>query len=117
MTAVRAAAREMQKQNDFVPFDEVLAAGQLEELVFTETNIQWLNFVIQNRAGRYKGKKYDMIKGPVANDSVYETVNYYMSGIFTAEQAIERLKGWKLYAQEVFCTEKALSFLQYTGIL
>jgi hypothetical protein len=33
-------------------------------------------------------KIYDIVSGQVANDNVYETVNYYSMGIFSASEAV-----------------------------
>lgn len=82
-------------------------------LEFKEANGQWLDFVCQNRDGTYKGKSYDIIKGPVANDDVYRTVTLYMSGIITRSATIEALKVKKLYNQIVFTSEKSLNFLKF----
>jgi hypothetical protein len=51
--------------------------------------------------------------------NVYETVNYYSMGIFSAEEAVERLRAWKLYDQVAFCTERALSYtlFRYFGTI
>ena len=47
-------------------------------LEFKSPNGAWLDFVCENRSGTYKGKKYDLIRGPVANDDVYRTVTLYL---------------------------------------
>jgi hypothetical protein len=89
----------------------------LDILHFADTDIAWLDFITQNRRGIYGGKKYDILSGPVANDNVYETVNYYSMGVFSAEEAVERLRAWELYDQITFCTEKALCHIRFAGIL
>lgn len=86
-------------------------------LRFDSPDEAWLNFVSDNRAGRYAGKQYDMIFGPVANDDVYATFNLYASGILTKEQTLESLKIKKLYNQLVLATPKALSYLQFNGVI
>jgi hypothetical protein len=73
-------------------YDEILAASELDILHFSGTDTAWLDFITQNRRGAYNGKKYDIVSGPVANDNVYETVNYYSMGIFSTPEAIKRLK-------------------------
>ncbi|MDR1288395.1 MAG: DUF3990 domain-containing protein [Treponema sp.] len=98
-------------------YNEISAASELDILHFTDTDAAWLDFITQNRRGIYNGKKYDILSGPVANDNVYETVNYYSMGIFSVEEAVERLKVWKLYDQITFCTEKALRHIRFSGIL
>ena len=39
-------------------------------LKFDSPNEEWLDFVSENRSGSYKGKTYDFVFGPVANDEV-----------------------------------------------
>ncbi len=84
---------------------------------FDSANEEWLDFVSENRSGTYKGKQYDLILGPVANDDVYTTFTLYTSGILTKEQAVEALKIKKLYNQLVFATEKALQYIEFKGVL
>jgi hypothetical protein len=98
-------------------YNEIAAASELDILHFADADVAWLDFITQNRRGIYNGKKYDILSGPVANDNVYETVNYYSMGIFSAEEAVERLRAWKLYDQITFCTEKALRYIRFSGIL
>jgi hypothetical protein len=98
-------------------YDDISAASDLEILHFTGADVAWLEFISQNRIGTYNGKNHDIVSGPVANDNVYETVNFYSMGIFSAAEAVERLKAWKLYDQITFCTERALSHIRFSGIL
>lgn len=97
-------------------FDET-AFNECSVLKFDSANEEWLDFVSENRSGTYKGKQYDLIFGPVANDDVYTTFTLYTSGILTKEQAIEALKIKKLYNQLVFATEKALQYIEFKGVL
>jgi len=80
-------------------------------LEFKSANGQWLDFVCENRNGSYNGEKYDIVKGPVANDDVYRCVTLYISGLLTRTATLEALKVKRLYNQIVFATEKALGFL------
>ena len=82
---------------------------------FEGPNEAWLDFVCENREGKYTGKKYDLILGPVANDDVYTTFTLYTAGILTKAQTIEALKVKELYNQLVFASEKALGYLRYIG--
>lgn len=82
---------------------------------FSSPNKSWLQFVSQNRSGDYKGKKYDMIIGPVANDDVYKILQIYVAGLLNIEQTLESLKVKKLYNQYVFASDKALNLLKFAG--
>lgn len=86
-------------------------------LTFSEADEAWLDFVFANRNGSYIGAHYDIILGPVANDTIYRTFVAYEEGILTKEETIARLKVKKLYDQMTFTTEAALAELQYIGQL
>jgi hypothetical protein len=86
---------------------------RLSILEFDIPNEEWLDFVMANRAEKYTGKNYDIICGPVANDTVYRTLVAYETGIYTKKQIIEQLAVRKLFSQMTFATEKSLSFLHF----
>jgi hypothetical protein len=88
---------------------------QLSILNFDMPNEEWLDFVMANRAENYAGKNYDIIYGPVANDTVYRALVGYETGLYTKKQTIEQLAVRKLFNQMTFATEKSLSFLHFTG--
>jgi hypothetical protein len=90
---------------------------QLEVLKFNTANSEWLDFVFANRQGIYSGKKYDVVIGAVADDTIYRVFSLFEAGLITRAETLERLKIRKLYNQITFCTEKALSYLQYIGQL
>lgn len=97
-------------------FDQRAAFAECSVLRFDAPNEAWLDFVFENRTGNYKGKHYDFIYGPVANDDVYTTFTLYSAGALTKEQTLEALKIKKLYNQLVLTSEKALGYLSFTGI-
>jgi hypothetical protein len=76
-------------------------------------NEEWLDFVMANRAEKYIGKKYDIIYGPVANDTVYRALVAYETGLYTKRQTIEQLAVRRLFNQMTFATEISLSFLRF----
>lgn len=95
--------------------NEKQAFAECSVLRFDAPDESWLDFVSDNRAGKYIGGHYDFIYGPVANDDVYTTFTLYTSGVLSKEQTIEALKVKKLYNQLVLTSEKALSFLKFIG--
>ena len=97
--------------------DETAILSQCRVLRFEAPDEEWLDFVSANRAGNYQGEAYDLIIGPVANDDVYTTFALYAAGILNKQQTLETLKIKKLYDQVVFATEKALSYLKFTGTI
>jgi len=90
---------------------------ELSVLEFPEASEEWLDFVFANRADHYNGERYDIIYGPVANDTIYRVITVYENGIIGKEECIRQLKIRKLYNQMTFASEKALSYLKYTGCL
>jgi len=74
----------------------------LDILEFPAPDEVWLDFVFENRSGAYSGPAYDIVFGPVANDTIYRTFVAYEDGIYTKQETIERLKVKKLYNQVIF---------------
>ena len=97
--------------------DEEKVFAKCSVLRFESADEAWLDFVSENRSGNYKGKAYDFIFGPVANDDVYTTFTLYTAGLLTKEQTLEALKIKKLYNQLVLTSEKALFYLKFIGSL
>ncbi|WP_416389391.1 DUF3990 domain-containing protein [Ohessyouella blattaphilus] len=54
---------------------------------------------------------YDIVIGPVANDSTLPVIDDYMSGIYTKEEAVKRLLPQNLTDQYAFLTERAIRIL------
>ena len=96
-------------------FDSVEAEKELQIIRFNEPDGIWLDFVCANRSGREPAEPYDIVFGPVANDTVYTVVQFYENGIYDKDEAIKRLKVQALYNQVLFHTEKALTFCKYKG--
>ena len=107
-----------------IPCVSMYETAELEELknkykllFFSEPNEEWLDFVFANRNGSYEGISYDIIFGPVANDTIYRTFIAYEEGILTKDETIARLKVKKLYDQMTFTTASSLKELKYIGQL
>lgn len=107
--------KEGEKVVNIYELDEQRAFEECSVLRFDFPNEEWLDFVSENRAGNYYGKEYDLVYGPVANDDVYTTFNLYNAGVLTKEQTLEALKIKLLYNQLVLTSEKALTYLNFTG--
>ena len=90
---------------------------KLEACVFNKPDNRWLDFVSNNRNETYTGKLYDIIFGPVANDTIFRTFIAYQNGILSKAETLKRLKIRKLYNQLVFATEEALSCILFNGEL
>jgi hypothetical protein len=87
----------------------------LNVLQFGKPDEKWFDFVMENRRNTYSGPKYDIIVGPVANDTIFRTLIAFETGELTKQEAIKRLKVRKLFNQMVFASEKAINLLEFTG--
>jgi len=94
-------------------FDLPLARKSLSVLEFNVADEAWLDFVSANRLGKPLKKRWDIVIGPVANDTIYRTFVAYETGFYTKQQTIEQLKVRKLYNQVTFKTEEALALLTF----
>lgn len=94
-------------------FDENQAWEAVSYKRFISPDDDWLDFVSANRNGVYNGINYGIIIGPVANDDVYTTLQLYLGGFLTREQALQTLKIKKLYDQYVFTTQEAMDLLRF----
>jgi hypothetical protein len=84
-------------------------------LFFDKPDKKWLDFVSGNRNGTYDGHLYDIIYGPVANDTIFKTFIAYQNGILSEKETLKRLKIRDLYNQLVFTNEEALKCITYFG--
>ena len=94
-----------------VDYDKILR--ELSVLKFDNPDEKWLDFVYTNRIGIYTGILYDIVIGPVANDSVYRVFRLFENGDIDRETAIKRLKVTKLFDQMTFRTDKAIAELRF----
>lgn len=94
-------------------FDEKQAEDAAKYKRFNSPDVDWLDFVSDNRNGVYKGENYGIIIGPVANDDVYTTLQLYLGGFLTREQTLQTLKIKKLYDQYVFATQETMNLLLF----
>jgi hypothetical protein len=89
--------------------------GTLQVLRFEVAGADWLDFVVSNRKEQWNGGTYDLVIGPVANDSTLPVINDYMDGIYTIEEAVKRLLPQNLTDQYAFLSASALSLLAFEG--
>jgi hypothetical protein len=85
----------------------------LNILQFDSANSDWLDFVVQNRKEQITENNFDVVIGPIANDSTLPVIDDYMDGKFTKEYAVERLLPQNLTDQYAFLSGKAVSLLQF----
>jgi len=75
---------------------------------FKTLDESWLEFIKENRVKGGCAHSFDVVIGPVADDNTMPTVLLYMNGVYTAHEAIERLKYQKVNSQISFHTSKAI---------
>ena len=80
---------------------------------FKEMTDEWLDFIIDCRAGR--SHDYDIVIGAMADDQIYNFISDYMDGAITREQFWVLAKFKYPTHQINFCTEEALECLEYRG--
>jgi len=89
------------------------AMKKLSVLGFDSPQAEWLQYVVKNRTGYCEDAGYDIVYGPIADDSTMIVLNLYIEGKLTEESTIQELMTQKLKDQYVFKNEQALSYLHY----
>ena len=80
---------------------------------FTTTDAQWLDFIANCRNGGIH--EYDIVEGPMADDTIYNYVEDYLDGKITKEDFLQLAKFKHPTHQISFHTIKALSCLEYVN--
>lgn len=80
---------------------------------FKSANGDWLDFVCACRSGRSVGRKVDIIKGMVANDDVFKTVDAYLKGDMTRAATLKELRYLKPNDQIALASVKAIRALEF----
>lgn len=91
--------------------DLLLTSQSLNVMSFNQASEEWLDFVVHNR-NEDVNHGYDVVIGPVANDTLYQTFTLYEAGILTKPETIARLKVHPLFDQVSFHSHKALGHLK-----
>lgn len=87
--------------------------SSLKTCVFEEMTEKWLAFVVNCRRG--KEHSFDIVEGPMADDQIWDYVEDYIAGNISKTAFWELVKFKYPTHQIVFCTQKALTTLQYEG--
>ncbi|MBU0488302.1 MAG: DUF3990 domain-containing protein [Bacteroidetes bacterium] len=81
--------------------EEIFQSKKYNVKIFPAANEEWLDFVVKNRKGEHN-HPYSLVKGAVANDTLYATLSLFESGILSKKETIKRLKVHKLFDQISF---------------
>ena len=88
---------------------------QLEEslniLKFSEMTEEWLGFIVACRSG--KSHDYDIVEGPMANDTIFNYIQNYVDGKISRAAFWELARFKKPTHQISFHTAKALTCLKF----
>ena len=95
----------------YLNFFEYVPRDDLNIKRFDEISYEWLDFIADCRSG--KTHNYDIIEGPMADDTIYNYVEDYLDGTISKEAFMELAKFKKPTHQISFHTIKALSCLTY----
>lgn len=108
----RSVRRRRDSPEAFVTEFDYEEKPEMNVLIFDGPFAEWFDFIIRNRKGTFI-HDYDIIIGPVADDSVYDTLFLFESGYITREEAIRKLNSAKLDGQILFHTDKSLECITY----
>lgn len=97
-------------------FDESLLLGNdiLSVKVFNDYSVEWANFILENRKNTSDtpAHGYDVVVGPIADDTVGLQMRRFMQGYISVERMIEELRFQRPSVQYFFGTEKSIKFLK-----
>lgn len=91
--------------------DDLLCVETLKILNFEKADEKWLDFVIANRTEKSFTFGYDIVKGAVANDRVFASLNAFESGFMDKSTLLKELRTWVYVDQFSFHTGRALEYL------
>ena len=93
-------------------FDES-RSNDLSILSFTKPSGDWLRFVAQNRRDEYRGPRYDLVIGPVANDRTMAVIGDFMANNIDEQTALLLLRPQSLSDQYAFLSHRSLAPLHF----
>ncbi len=116
--AVRTSQRMMEGEpvlNTYL-FDESLLNDDslLSVKEFSEYSVEWAEFILKNRKNlsELSVHSYDIVIGPIADDTVGLQMRRFIQGYISIERMIEELRFHKPAVQYFFGTEKAIGYLK-----
>lgn len=121
--AMEMAVRTTQRLQEGEPvlntylFDDNLIKMENSSLsvkIFDGYSVEWAKFILMNRKNLDSKPvhSYDIVIGPIANDTVGLQMRRFMQGYISIERMIEELKFNKPATQYFFGTELAISYLK-----
>lgn len=90
--------------------DSSCALARLRVKDFPRYDSSWLHFIMANRNGQTPNS-YDIIRGGVANDKVFNTLELFFDGLISEEETLGRLKFEKPNHQICICRQDLMDRL------
>lgn len=90
---------------------EYSANSDLRVLRFPEMTEEWLDFIVACRSG--KSHDYDIVEGPMANDTIFNYIQNFIDGKITRSAFWELAKFKRPTHQISFHTARALETLSF----
>lgn len=84
---------------------------------YLNQNKEWFNYILNNRQNNDLLKDYDVIIGPISNDTLFDTFGLLTSGYIKEKKALKVLKNGPKYIQVVIKSEKALNNLRFINYI
>lgn len=103
--AVRFTGKGIINEYTYIPNDS------LNVLCFSKMTEEWLDFIVACRLGT--SHAYDIVEGPMANDTIFNYVQNFVDGKISREAFWELAKFKKPTHQISFHTARALATLQF----
>ena len=87
---------------------------ELKVLRFDSYTKEWADFILLNRQNKEPRSlhDYDVVIGPIANDTVGFQIRRYTEGIITKAQFLQEIMYHQVTMQYFFGTERALTILE-----
>lgn len=87
--------------------------SDLNILRFEGYSVDWADFILENRQNRTKQNhhQYDVVVGPIADDTIGFQIRRFQDGIISLEQFLEEIKYHTIAMQYLFATERAIKTL------
>ena len=121
--AMEMAVRTFKRMQDGEPivnaylFDDSLLYNEgmsLSVKIFEDYSVEWAEFILMNRKNMTTtpAHTYDIVVGPIADDTVGLQMRRLMQGYIDIERMVEELRFHKPAIQYFFGTQKAIGYLQ-----
>ncbi len=77
-----------------------------------ERDAAWFDYIFHNRRAEDR-LNADVVAGPIANDTIFDTMGIFSSGFLTAEEALRLLSVGPCFTQFALKTERAAAQLRW----